>query len=80
MAWKFAKRIDIKLENICSYWKKLKKKAQNDRSAFIDVKMKKNSDALRLAKALRLCVLPDSPGPTFIPCPTSIPDSKVCES
>merc|ERR1712051_426774 len=27
--------------------------------------------------ALRLFFLPNFPGPTFIPCPTSIPDSRV---
>ena len=36
--------------------------------------MNKKSDALRLYKALRLFVLPNFPSPTFIPCPTSIPD------
>ena len=28
-------------------------------------------------KALRLFFLANFPGPTFIPCPTSIPDSRV---
>ena len=33
--------------------------------------------ALRLFKALRLFFLTNFPGPTVIPCPTSIPDSRV---
>ena len=33
--------------------------------------------ALRLFKALRLFFLPNLPGPTLIPCPTSITDSRV---
>ena len=33
--------------------------------------------ALRLFKALRVLFLPNFPGPMFIPCPTSIPDSRV---
>ena len=33
--------------------------------------------ALRLLKALRLFFLTNFPGPTIIPCPTSIPDSRV---
>ena len=28
-------------------------------------------------KALRLLFLPNFPGPTFIPCPTSIPEARV---
>ena len=39
--------------------------------------MNENYDALRLFKALRLFFLPNFPGPTFIPCPTSITDSRV---
>ena len=33
--------------------------------------------ALRLFKALCLYFLSNFPGPTFIPCPTLIPDSRV---
>ena len=33
--------------------------------------------ALHLFKALRLFFLTNLPGPTVIPCPTSIPDSRV---
>ena len=33
--------------------------------------------ALRLFKALRLFFFTNYPGPTVIPCPTSIPDSRV---
>jgi hypothetical protein len=33
--------------------------------------------ALRLFQALRLFFLTNFPGPTVIPCPTSIPDSRV---
>ena len=33
--------------------------------------------ALRLFKALRLFFLTNFPGPTVIPCPTFIPDSRV---
>ena len=33
--------------------------------------------ALHLFKALRLFFLPNLPGPTLIPCPTSITDSRV---
>ena len=36
--------------------------------------------ALRLFKALRLFFLTHFPGPTVIPCPTSIPDSRVIEN
>ena len=36
-----------------------------------------NTDALRLFKALNLLFLPNFPDPMFIPCPTSIPDSRV---
>ena len=36
--------------------------------------------ALRLFKALRLLFLTSFPGPTVIPCPTSIPDSRVRRS
>ena len=35
---------------------------------------------LRLFKALRLFFLTNFPGPTVIPCPTSIPDSRVYRS
>jgi hypothetical protein len=35
--------------------------------------------ALQLFKALRLFFLTNFPGPTVIPCPTSIPDSRVLE-
>ena len=35
--------------------------------------------ALLLFKALRLLFLKKFPGPTVIPCPTSIPDSRVTE-
>ena len=34
-------------------------------------------NALRLFKALRLFFLTNFSGPTVIPCPTSIPDSRV---
>ena len=30
-----------------------------------------------LFKAVRLFFLPNFPGPTFIPCPTSIPEARV---
>ena len=43
----------------------------------INVEMNQNYDALHLFKALRLFFLPNFPGPTFIPCPRSIPDSRV---
>ena len=33
-----------------------------------------------LFKALRLFFLPNFPGPTFIPCTTSIPEARVCIS
>ena len=36
--------------------------------------------ALCLFKALRLFFLTNFPGPTVIPCPTSIPDSRVTEN
>jgi hypothetical protein len=39
--------------------------------------MNQDYDALRLFKALRLLFLSNFPGSTFIPCPTSIPDSRV---
>ena len=38
------------------------------------------ADALRLFKALRLFFLSNFPGPTFIPCPTSIPETRVNKS
>ena len=31
----------------------------------------------KVFKALRLFFLPNFPGPTFIPCPTSIPEARV---
>ena len=37
-------------------------------------------NALRLFKALRLFFLTNFPGPTVIPCPTYIPDSRVCKN
>ena len=40
-------------------------------------KINLNSDALHLFKALPLFFLANFPCPTFIPCPTSTPDSRV---
>jgi hypothetical protein len=48
---------------------------KNDHNAYIDIKMNKNSGALRLLKALRLFFLSNFPGPTFIPCPTTFLES-----
>ena len=41
--------------------------------------MHQNYDALRLFKALLLFIFANFPGPRFISCPTSTPDSRVKE-